>query len=1144
MPDWLEDASANRHIKTYVKDFLDVSGNLSVRKNNEDYKWNSYGQILSGVYESDNNVHFGVTLDMDASGTTIIVGAHRDNIQGSEDGAAYVYRYDTTAEIWYQLGNTLFENGTTDFGVMTSISNDGSRVAVGDDGVNHIYFYDYNSSTNTWDSAGSITNSIYLDELSGIRLSGDGNTIIFGAYSYSSNKGIVNVKRNTSGTTWTTIGTFTGGSSNHLSANGLSISYNGNRISIGEKDYNTDSDGNESIDSGRAAIYDYSGSGTTWNQVGDWIHGNLAGGRFPRSAKMSSDGSKIVFGAEYNNRVMVYEYDATVTGSWKQLGSHIHGSYGTTANSGQFGRSVNMSADGTIIAVGEHSNDYLGTDRGAIYIYKYINGFWEQQGETLYGPINTGESMGYYHGVGLSADGTKVIGSMLQADLNTTESGGVVAWQWSKKAPYSNPPLDISGGALTISTGEENNLANWKVDQVGLTLTPSVSEANDDVAINADGSVIVTGANNGMYVYKYNLDRWQQVGGLIKHTSYGGQGECVVINDAGNIVSTGTSSWKMHVWELDKTGDWSLKGSTITGTVGTNFGFRGNAMNGQGNRVVGKSNSYVAAYEYDTNTSDWVQMGSDITAVNYLNNTYRNELAMNKAGDIIAIGRPLYDLPRNDTGRVDIYKFTGDISDGSWNLLGYIDHRSSGNDDDYLGVSVSLSDDGYTLAVSTPYFNSDEGRGFVYKYSEIGNRWEQFGPEIKDTDVLFDTTTSAGLFASGISISGDGKTLVISDQNAYTSNKIPGCIHIMKYMNGKWTWIGKLGGDAHADYWGPTCGISRDGTHVVGGPGLRGVDFKVGKITNYPPMHIKDGLVTLGGKILTEDHVSVRIGDDSTSILSTENNYAVLNITKVTPVYNNVTTVEKNIVTSVGVVDDNFGIDQVYKIERQKLYGRSEAITAAYQNHHFDSLPGTSEKAQWYMYVYSDAQNTYREYSFRNNGYFYALAWATSSDDRLKKNETMITNATETIMKLSPQKYEKYTNLDCSGSFVNDIGLMTQDLWYNAAELQHLVHLGQDASKNTIQPLPLPEGVNTTHDIQNDPDYTSLGWGITSSSLNYDGLIPYLIKSNQEQQEIIDAEKEKNVELETKNVDLKSRATTLTSQIADIITRVIALENQ
>jgi hypothetical protein len=35
-------------------------------------------------------------------------------------------------------------------------------------------------------------------------------------------------------------------------------------------------------------------------------------------------------------------------------------------------------------------------------------------------------------------------------------------------------------------------------------------------------------------------------------------------------------------------------------------------------------------------------------------------------------------------------------------------------------------------------------------------------------------------------------------------------------------------------------------------------------------------------------------------------------------------------------------------------------------------------------------------------------------------------------------------------------------------------------------------------DIQNDPDYTALGWGDTPASINYIGLIPYLIKSIQE----------------------------------------------
>ena len=41
-------------------------------------------------------------------------------------------------------------------------------------------------------------------------------------------------------------------------------------------------------------------------------------------------------------------------------------------------------------------------------------------------------------------------------------------------------------------------------------------------------------------------------------------------------------------------------------------------------------------------------------------------------------------------------------------------------------------------------------------------------------------------------------------------------------------------------------------------------------------------------------------------------------------------------------------------------------------------------------------------------------------------------------------------------------------------------------------------------DIKNDLDYSSLGWGDTPASVNYNGIKPYLIKATQEQQKIIE----------------------------------------
>ena len=70
-----------------------------------------------------------------------------------------------------------------------------------------------------------------------------------------------------------------------------------------------------------------------------------------------------------------------------------------------------------------------------------------------------------------------------------------------------------------------------------------------------------------------------------------------------------------------------------------------------------------------------------------------------------------------------------------------------------------------------------------------------------------------------------------------------------------------------------------------------------------------------------------------------------------------------------------------------------------------------------------------------------------SSDDRLKDNEVLITNATDTLMKLRPEIYDKkpdFNSTDTS-TFYKESGLVAQDIWYGAPELRHLVKLGSRA---------------------------------------------------------------------------------------------------
>ena len=161
------------------------------------------------------------------------------------------------------------------------------------------------------------------------------------------------------------------------------------------------------------------------------------------------------------------------------------------------------------------------------------------------------------------------------------------------------------------------------------------------------------------------------------------------------------------------------------------------------------------------------------------------------------------------------------------------------------------------------------------------------------------------------------------------------------------------------------------------------------------------------------------------------------------------------------------------------------------------------------------------------NSQLFANAFNPNSDDRIKHNESHIKHAIKTLFKLKPQKYDKIsfendiiepevwanTADDKKEGYVwNDVengwikrkylektgfteaGLIAQDIWYDAPELRYIVNLPEDANPDETKPSdPDPD------DPRVDPDYDSAGWGaLNPATVNYNSLIPYLIKSIRE----------------------------------------------
>ena len=153
-----------------------------------------------------------------------------------------------------------------------------------------------------------------------------------------------------------------------------------------------------------------------------------------------------------------------------------------------------------------------------------------------------------------------------------------------------------------------------------------------------------------------------------------------------------------------------------------------------------------------------------------------------------------------------------------------------------------------------------------------------------------------------------------------------------------------------------------------------------------------------------------------------------------------------------------------------------------------------------YGEMFITVRNTYfiRCSDYAGNPYVQTFQPLTqSSDDRLKENEELIENACETLSKLKPQLYDKKPDIDNDDptTWYKESGLIAQEIYYDAPELRHLTHKGKPETDEDDNIIPLPE-IQTSIDPQQDPDYSSSGKN--PASINYIGLIAYLIKANTE----------------------------------------------
>ena len=727
------------------------------------YQWNvsDWNQLGDDIYGESNGDWNGWSVSLNDDGTIVAIGAHEHDGKGHV--RVYDYVKDRVPKEWNQLGSDIDGQASGEqFGWSSSLNSDGTIIAIGGRGHNSstgvVRVFKYVNSE--WKQLGSDIIGEAPGDKSGqsISLSTDGTILAIGAYynkgdNNDTNKGQARIYQYLEGvyaSDWIQVGyDIDGESTSDEFGHAVSLSKNGSVLHVSAPKYNNSN--------GRVYTYELLKQPKLKSifKMGEPITGESAGDHSGMSVSTNIDGTIIAIGASYNDgngtnsgHVRVYQYNGS---SWDQMGTDINGE----AAYNYSGRNVSLNANGTIVAIGAPFNDGNGTDSGHVRVYEYNGSSWDKMGADIDGEA-TGDESG--KSVSLSSDGTIVaIGGPIN-DGNGTESGNVRIYKYNGSA-WNQLGADIDGEAAGDRNGYSVSLSsdgtivaigaymhnssrghvrvydyvetrNPQWDQMGADID---GEAADDrngwsVSLNADGTIIAIGAYNNdgngndsghVRVFKYNGSSWDKMGSTI----------------------LGEAASDQSGYEVSLSGDGTI---VAIGAIGNDGG--------------GTNSGHVRVYQYVSGlyTSEWIQVGYDIDGEAAYNN-FGRAISLSIDGSVLVVGAYGYN---SNTGRTYTYELLKQSIKSIVKMGMPINGEA---EQDAFGYAVACNADGTVIAASAPFNDSggyiDSGHVRVYKYFNPNdavdnyNDHKYFGviPTSSSTNTYW-ATYSLKIIQSGINI--------------------------------------------------------------------------------------------------------------------------------------------------------------------------------------------------------------------------------------------------------------------------------------------------------------------------------------------------------------------------------------------------------
>ena len=274
---------------------------------------------------------------------------------------------------------------------------------------------------------------------------------------------------------------------------------------------------------GQVRIFKY--NDISWIPLGVDIEGVGSGDMFARSISLSSNGKIIAIGAidndtSYNNagQVRVFSYIEN-DNSWNKIGEFN----GFDINS-RTGASVSLSSSGTSLAI---SSTSISPIQGQVNVYDYSNNTWTPRGTTIFGNgLNTSiynNLKNFGNNIELSSDGSILAIAERHNPLNNNY-GRVMVYNYNSiDNSWNKLGLDINGPTITYFEWDDPN-----------------------ITLSSDGTIIAVGfgshdSNRGLVrLYKFANNDWAKVGSDILGDNIGDVfGYSVSLSSNGSILAVG-----------------------------------------------------------------------------------------------------------------------------------------------------------------------------------------------------------------------------------------------------------------------------------------------------------------------------------------------------------------------------------------------------------------------------------------------------------------------------------------------------------------------------------------------------------------------------------------------------------------------------